>query len=71
MGYGPSQSKGALSWEIATMAERDPDIVYSGSAVASKLVNFVFMLRRTPTEHEAQERRRCDRILCVARLLSA
>ncbi len=38
---------------------------------ASKLVNFVFMLRRTPTEHEAQERRRCDRLLCVARLLSA
>jgi len=53
------------------MAERDPDIVYSGSAVASKLVNFVFTLRRTPTEHEAQERRRCDRLLCVARLLSA
>ena len=38
---------------------------------ASKLVNFVFTLRRTPTEHEAQERRRCDRLLCVARLLSA
>ena len=30
------------------MAERDPNIVYSGSAVASKLVNFVFTLRRTP-----------------------
>ncbi len=53
------------------MAERDPNIVYSGSAVASKLVKFVFTLRRTPTEDEAQERRRCDRLLCVARLLSA
>jgi hypothetical protein len=53
------------------MAERDPDIVYSGSGSGSKLVNFVFTLRRTPTEHEAQERRRCDRLLCVARLLLA
>jgi hypothetical protein len=38
---------------------------------ASKLVNFVFMLRRTPSEHEAQERRRCDGPLSFARLLSA
>jgi predicted subunit of tRNA(5-methylaminomethyl-2-thiouridylate) methyltransferase len=38
---------------------------------ASKLVNFVFTLRRTPSEHETQERRRCDRHLSFARLLSA
>ena len=38
---------------------------------ASKIVNFVFMLRRTPSEHEAQERRRCDGPLSFARLLSA
>jgi hypothetical protein len=38
---------------------------------ASKLVNFVFTLQRTPSEHEAQERRRCDRLLSFARLLSA
>ena len=38
---------------------------------ASKLVNFVFTLRRTPSEHEARERRRCDRLLSFARLLSA
>ena len=36
------------------MAERDPNIVYSGSAVASKLVNFVFTSRwYFLTEHEA------------------
>jgi hypothetical protein len=38
---------------------------------ASKLVNFVFTLRRTPSEHEAQEQRRCDRLWSFARLLSA
>jgi hypothetical protein len=37
----------------------------------SKLVNFVFTLRQTPSEHEAQERRRCDGLLSFARSLSA
>jgi hypothetical protein len=38
---------------------------------ASKLVNYVFTLRLTPSEHEAQERLRCDRPLSFVRLFSA
>jgi hypothetical protein len=54
-----------------TPCHRDSPPIDLAQQRAGNLVNFVFTLRRTPSEHEAQERRRCDRLLSFARSLSA